>query len=343
MELSEFADNINEVDREKPYDAETFRTAAINKLKYLYKIRDLMESEDYNKKRKQFEKETERLFAAIDKLTEHIGIFEEEETDRIIKDDTLTEEEKKQKMQSEVYSRVREMYDAVENTKEYRAAAEKIIEFRENNKLMEDSAVYNLKRTSPKTLPFVDMKAFFAGEEGEEIQVEIPSDCIYDAIEKQEKYVESGYSEDYKKAKEEDARQKKLSELQLNYLFKECDTVCFHAEKDIKAGYTDDVRFAEITEKVYGKENVENRGMQVLRIYLKPTRELKEYLSSFIRFDRYHYDVSEKFAPFVSFADVRFLKDGVPLLDCLTHEGYFDVHDSIKGVFEKFEKESEST
>ena len=97
MELSEFADNINEVDREKPYDAETFRTAAINKLKYLYKIRDLMESEDYNKKRKQFEKETERLFAAIDKLTEHIGIFEEEETDRIIKDDTLTEEEKKTK------------------------------------------------------------------------------------------------------------------------------------------------------------------------------------------------------------------------------------------------------
>lgn len=97
MELSEFADNINEVDREKPYDAETFRTAAINKLKYLYKIRDLMESEDYNKKRKQFEKETERLFAAIDKLTEHIGIFEEEETDRIIKDDTLTEEEKNKK------------------------------------------------------------------------------------------------------------------------------------------------------------------------------------------------------------------------------------------------------
>lgn len=81
--------------------------------------------------------------------------------------------------------------------------------------------------------------------------------------------------------------------------------------------------------------------MNVLRVYLKPTQKLKEYLMSFKRFDRYHYDAYETYAPYVSFADIAFLKDGEALLSCLTHEGYFDVADGVKPVFDKFEEQVE--
>ena len=36
------------------------------------------------------------------------------------------------------------------------------------------------------------------------------------------------------------------------------------------------MRFAEILDGVYRTEETENYGMNVLRIYLKPTKELKE-------------------------------------------------------------------
>lgn len=105
------------------------------------------------------------------------------------------------------------------------------------------------------------------------------------------------------------------------------------------AGDETDERFAEIMQSAFRTEEIENRGMRVLRVYLKPTPELKSYLSSFAHFDRYHFDCYERFAPYVSFADIVFLQNGIPLLNCLTHEGYFDVHESIRDVFAGFEKD----
>lgn len=76
---------------------------------------------------------------------------------------------------------------------------------------------------------------------------------------------------------------------------------------------------------------------------MKPTQKLKDYLLSYKRFDRYHYDVYQRYDPYFSFADIAFLKEGEVLLSCLTHEGYFDVADSIKTIFDGFEEEVDSS
>ena len=43
---------VNEIDREKPYTAETFREVGVKKLAHLTAIKELMESEGYAEKRK---------------------------------------------------------------------------------------------------------------------------------------------------------------------------------------------------------------------------------------------------------------------------------------------------
>lgn len=158
-------------------------------------------------------------------------------------------------------------------------------------------------------------------------------------IEGQKNAAGSGIFRDDRQAEEEDEKAKRRSERQLAYLFDVCDTVCFHAEEGVCVGDETDERFAEIMQSAFRTEEIENRGMRVLRVYLKPTPELKSYLSSFAHFDRYHFDCYERFAPYVSFADIVFLQNGIPLLNCLTHEGYFDVHESIRDVFAGFEKD----
>ncbi len=339
MEKIEFFENRNGIEREKPYNAEMFRQVALKKLQELYKIRDLMESKGYKAEKQKFEKKLERLRSIAEGLIRHIYDFEEETTAKIMNDDSLTMEQKQQKLNDEVYPKVQEMFRDAEQREEYKKALEKINELRANNSLIEASIVYDLKRTSLKTMPFDDLTKYLAGEETEAIEFEIPSNCIYAEIEKQEKYAESGYLEDYQKVLEEDKRQKQLSKLQIEYLFERCDTICFHAEKGSYVEAENDERFAKIIENAYKSEFVKNWGMQVLRIYLNPSKELKEYLLSFIRFDKYHYDVYESFAPYVNFADILFLKNGEPLLNCLTHEGYFDVNESIKSVFDEFESQ----
>lgn len=329
---------VNEIDREKPYTAETFRQVGLKKLTHLTAIKELMESDGYEQKRRAFETESERLSEAISRHTAHIDEWEQKMTEKIMGDTTLSDEQKQRKMQNAVYGKMGEMYRQVESGKEYQRALKRHRAFMADNALMWDSTLYNLKRTSPESLPFFNLTRALAGEESEEIQFEMPSDCIYDHIEEQQKYVESGYLEDYKKAMAEDERAKKLSALQLDYLFSECDTVCFHAEEDLSLGDECDERFAQILDDVVKTEKTENYGMNVLRIYLKPTQKLKDYLLSFKRFDRYHFDAYQRYDPYLSFADILFLKNGEALLSCLTHEGYFDVAEGIKPVFDGFEK-----
>ena len=52
---------VNEIDREKPYTAETFRQAGAKRLARLQEIKALLESEDYEQRRADFEAEQERL------------------------------------------------------------------------------------------------------------------------------------------------------------------------------------------------------------------------------------------------------------------------------------------
>lgn len=331
----------NEIDREKAYTAETFRQAAMKKLEHFNAVKELMESDGYEKRRRAFEEESEKLAADFEKYTAHIGEWEEKETHKIMSDDTLSDEEKQKKLQKEVYGKMEEMYRLAESGEDYRKAADAHREYMKNNELMWDSTMYSLKRTSPESMPFVDLAKTLAGEECEEILFEMPSDCIYDQIELWQEYASSGYLEDYEMAAAEDEKAKRLSAMQLDYLFAECDAVCFHAEQGISLGDEEDERFAEIMNDVYRTEETENYGMNVMRIYLKPTQKLKDYLSSFKRFDRYHFDAYERFEPYTSFADILFLKDEEPVLSCLTREGYFEVADSAKSVFDGFEEEAE--
>lgn len=332
-----FADKI---DREKRYDAETFRLAAQKELERLYSIRDLMESKGYKSKRRKFERKYRRLLNKVESFTAHVGEFERSETEKIMSDDSLTPEQKQLAIRTEVYPQVQAMFEKAESTKEYAEAVKAAAAFLDDNRLMYESTLYELKRTSPLSMPFVDAKSFFGGEEGEEIEIEMPSDCIYDAIKEHEEYLRGGYLADYERAVKDDSKQARVSAMQLDWLFENCDTVCFHAEKDVRLAIDDsDERFAKLAEEVYKSELTENWGMQVLRIYLKPSIALKEYLKSFVVFDKYHHDLYERFYPYVDFADVRFLKDGEPLLDCLTHEGYFETYGEAKEAFHRIEKD----
>lgn len=327
---------VNEIDREKPYTAETFRQAGAKKLARLQEIKALLESEGYEQRRAAFEEEYDRLVQNWQRHIAHIGKWSKEMTEKIMNTPSLTDEEKMQKMQSEVYAKVQEMHRQAESSEAFRQAMSEYSAFLQSNQLMNEAAVYHLERTSPEIEPFFNLAQALKGEESDIIEYEMPSDCIYDQIKIWEEYVESGYKEDFNKALAEDERAKKLSALQLDYLFSVCDTICFHAEKDVHIGNECDERFAQILSQTYRAEETENYGMNVLRLCLKPTQKLKEYLLSFKRFDRYHYDAYETYAPYVSFADISFLKDGEPLLTCLTHEGYFDVADSVKPVFDGF-------
>lgn len=306
-------------------------------LSRLNEIKVLLESEGYAQRRVAFEEECDRLSQNWQRHTEHIGEWEEQMTQKIMSDCTLSDQEKSHKMQSEVYAKVQEMLRQVESSEAYRKDLDEYMAFCQRNELMREAAGYNLERTFPEVVPFFNLAQAYAGEEPDTMEFEMPSDCIYDQIEIWEEYVECGYLDDYNKAFAEDERAKKLSALQLEYLFSECDTVCFHAEKDVYLGDECDERFAQILDEVIKTEKTENYGMNVLCITLKATQKLKDYLLSFKRFDCYHYDAYERYAPYVSFADITFLKDGEVLLSCLTHEGYFDVADSIKPIFDGFE------
>lgn len=261
----------NEIDREKPYTAETFRKAGAKKLARLQEIRALLESEGYEQRRAFFEEERERLIQNWQRYTEHIGEWEEEMTQKIMEDPSLSEEEKRQKMQDEVYSKIEEMLKQAESSEAFQKAIGEYGAFLQNNPLMDESCLYHLERTSPESMPFLDLAQAMAGKEQDAVEYEMPSDCIYDQIKIWKEYVESGYLEDYTKALKEDERAKKLSALQLEYLFSACDTVCFHAEEGTPIGDDCDVRFAQILDEVVKTEKTVNYGMKVLRIYLKPT------------------------------------------------------------------------
>ena len=77
---------VNEIDREKPYTAETFRQAGAEKLARLQEISALLESEGYEQRRAAFEKEQERLLQKWQSYTAHIGEWEEEMTQKIMED-----------------------------------------------------------------------------------------------------------------------------------------------------------------------------------------------------------------------------------------------------------------
>ncbi len=64
---------VNEIDREKPYTAETFRQAGAKRPARLQEIKALLESEGYEQRRADFEAEQERLMQKWQSHIAHIG------------------------------------------------------------------------------------------------------------------------------------------------------------------------------------------------------------------------------------------------------------------------------
>ena len=186
-----------------------------------------MESDGYEKKRRAFEDEMERLLQKWQSHTAHIGEWEEQMTCKIMSDDTLSDKQKQQKLQDEVYGKVQEMFRQAESSDACIKAMNEYREFLKNNELMDESALYNLKRTLPESLPFINLAKAVAGEESEEIEFEMPSDCIYDQIDVQKKYIESGYLEDYEKAMAEDERAKNFRLFSLTTSFRSATRYAF--------------------------------------------------------------------------------------------------------------------
>ena len=170
---------VNEIDREKPYTAETFRQAGAKRLARLQEIRALLESEEYEQRLAAFVEERDRLTQNWQRFTAHIGEWEEEATRKIMNDASLTEEEKGQKMQSEVYAKVKEMYQEAESGEAFQKAIGEYGAFLQNNQLMDEATLFHLERTSPESMPFFDLAQALSGEEPDTIDLEMPSDCIH--------------------------------------------------------------------------------------------------------------------------------------------------------------------
>ena len=154
----------NEIDREKPYTAETFRRAGAERLARLQEIRELLESEGYEQRRAAFEKEQERLMQKWWSYTAHIGEWEEEMTQKIMSDPALSEEEKSKKMQSEVYAKVQEMFKQAESGEACQKAMGEYGAFLRNNQLRSGAAGYRLERTSPEGMTFFNLSKSMAGD-----------------------------------------------------------------------------------------------------------------------------------------------------------------------------------
>ena len=88
-------------------------------------------------------------------------------TEKIMSDPALSEEEKSEKMQSEVYAKVQEMYRQAESGEACQKAIGEYGAFINDHALMQESMLYHLTRTSPEAEPFFDLAQAMSGEESD--------------------------------------------------------------------------------------------------------------------------------------------------------------------------------
>lgn len=161
---------------------ETVEKLIKNEKDRLVKIRDFMEQKDYAKKRSEFDKLLKKYSKDMQAAFNDAGKIERKLTDKIMKDKTLSDEEKSKKLHEEVYPKVNELLSQTD--KDFRVKA--YHDFIKENSLMWGSYMLTLKRSKPKKEKAIPLKKDKVEKE-EIIEIEIPSFCIYDMIDEVDK------------------------------------------------------------------------------------------------------------------------------------------------------------
>lgn len=146
----------------------------------LEKIKAIMLSKNYKKRKKALEKQMNRFSKEMQDLNRETAKLERDLTERIINDNTLSDEEKSRKMHEEVYPLINKKLqetDESEAMKDLQKRQEEFLRCGDNEFLL-DSCGYTLRKRKPKK---IDLVPLFS-EDGEEETVVIPSDNIDDAI-----------------------------------------------------------------------------------------------------------------------------------------------------------------
>lgn len=149
----------------------------------LLQIKELMEQADYPKKKKAFEKRLDTLWKRVDKSTKDIAEKERELADTVFARKDISDEEKQRIMHEEVYPKVQELMNQAEKRPEYVDAMDEYRKFCDENQVMWQSIIYTLKRDeNVKEFDFNDLST--ANPDEETFEFILPSNCIYDAIER---------------------------------------------------------------------------------------------------------------------------------------------------------------
>ena len=149
----------------------------------LEKIRDFMEGKTYKKEKKTFEKQHEKLLTALDDAIADVRDAEMRMTDEVMERTDITDDEKNRLLHEKVYPEMNRLSEEAEKRPARLAAMKAYQKFSEENQTMCDSWLYTLKRSKPKKTKMIPLDDFLSGNEAsEEIEVEMPSNCIYDAI-----------------------------------------------------------------------------------------------------------------------------------------------------------------
>lgn len=152
-------------------------------LEKLLQIKSLMEEKDYPIRKKEFETKLDLLWKRVDKSSEDVAEKERELADAVFSRTDISDQEKQIIMHEEVYPKVQELMDQAEKRPERIKAMDEYRAFCDQNQVMWQSIIYTLERAeNVKEYTFNDLSS--ANPDEETFEFILPSNCIYDAIER---------------------------------------------------------------------------------------------------------------------------------------------------------------
>lgn len=147
----------------------------------LVAVKEIMSRRGYRAKKKSFQREYDRLVAENEAMFGKVAELETKLTERIMNDESLSEEEKARRLHSDVYPLVEQLNREIDDSEAMREFRERFEKFMnsDDNDLLRDSCAYTLKKRKPGKMTLIPL----CGDESEETEITLPSDNIDDVIE----------------------------------------------------------------------------------------------------------------------------------------------------------------
>ena len=143
----------------------------------LNEFKEFMEQDGYDEKRNAFDKEYKKLSKKMQQAYTAAQTFERQATDKVLDDESLSDEQKNKLLHEEVYPEVNRLLEQVDRDERVKA----YYQFLNDNALMWNTYMLTKKRAKKK-------KAKKSPVQDEDVvEIEIPSLCIYDLIDDIEK------------------------------------------------------------------------------------------------------------------------------------------------------------